>query len=313
MLKKFIAFVLVISLICTMPTISLASPPCYTLYNITLGGETNASFAIKMPYLESYSTNCEVEGEYLNCSGKFYFYGVSKPYSKPFEFKDVPFKHVQGNCSKAYCEKAFELTSGSKTLMDAILNITTWVYESIYYSQDEKSPELTFETKSGNCESISKLTVSMLNSIGIESRVVYGWKSGEPHSWIEVNYSNSWLPVDPTFGRYGYLGPDYTLLGYSKARYMYSTDPSEPFDYNFNPVEQRECQLKLRKRGPYLYNPHRKILTYKENKYGSWPFIVTNGYIKSQEINGIGYEEDLKDKVIGFFLYFKSFLNREFA
>jgi len=57
---------------------------------------------------------------------------------------------------------------------------------------------------------MAHLTVAMLRSLGIPSRVVggiaysniYGWS---PHAWVEVWVNDSWIPFDPAYGEYGWV------------------------------------------------------------------------------------------------------------
>jgi len=69
---------------------------------------------------------------------------------------------------------------------------------------DSQTPLETLEKKTGNCQSHTRLYVSLARSAGIPTRFVSGIVYAEGkgflyHSWAE-SYVGFWLPVDPTFG-----------------------------------------------------------------------------------------------------------------
>lgn len=293
---------------------------CYNIYNITLQGELKeGTLKIKrIQNLDSYETNCEIIEDYLVCNDSFYFYGQNKPYSKPFIFEDYDFKsylpeeefeEYLSYSPGEHANKAKEIIEKEKTYMENILTIVVWVKSNIRYSDNFFSIAKTFSEKRGNCESIAVLNVQMLRAVGIPSRVVYGLKGLEQHAWIEVYYpSEEWIKIDPTYGTYGYLGKDYTPISYTKEEYVISP---QTYDYTFSVIAQEGCEEFLNKRGNFLYNQNQKILTYKEDDYGSWPQIIKKGYTEFDEINGVGWEETSFDRFIGWLLKLKSFLNKE--
>lgn len=71
--------------------------------------------------------------------------------------------------------------------------------------------------QSNSCASWANLSVSLLRSLRIPARLVYGgirrmegWNS---HAWVEVEFGGRWVPFDPVNVRGGYaVGADYIKL-----------------------------------------------------------------------------------------------------
>lgn len=83
-------------------------------------------------------------------------------------------------------------------------------------SPHRNSDALTaLKTGEGVCEEYANLFVALAQAIGIESRVVYGYryspvrKTWERHAWAEfVNEEGTWTAADPTFYSRPGLSPD---------------------------------------------------------------------------------------------------------
>lgn len=88
--------------------------------------------------------------------------------------------------------------------------------ESVTYKvyDDWRSATNVLSTKEGDCTDKSILLVSLLQSSGIESYVLYSEKNAEDysHAWVAAKVSGYWLQIDPTtadiFSVYGCLNKE---------------------------------------------------------------------------------------------------------
>jgi hypothetical protein len=109
----------------------------------------------------------------------------------------------------AVASVARALTAGEHERYGAVEKILTWVGGNVAYDLDraaDQSPERVLERRAGYCTGIARLTVALLESVGIEAREVPGYvvesQSGGPpagfHRWIEVFYPDrGWVFSDP--------------------------------------------------------------------------------------------------------------------
>ena len=84
--------------------------------------------------------------------------------------------------------------------------LTHWVATTVKGTvTDSQSPLETLESRSGNCQSHTRLYTSLARAAGIPTRFVSGlvYAPGQGflyHSWAE-SFVGEWLAVDPTFGQ----------------------------------------------------------------------------------------------------------------
>jgi transglutaminase-like putative cysteine protease len=84
--------------------------------------------------------------------------------------------------------------------------LTHWVATTVKGTvTDSQSPLETLESRSGNCQSHTRLYASLARAAGIPTRFVSGlvYAPGQGflyHSWAE-SFVGEWLAVDPTFGQ----------------------------------------------------------------------------------------------------------------
>lgn len=112
------------------------------------------------------------------------------------------------------------LTLNAATELEAVSRVLSWVARNITYRLDRResqSADEVLERRAGYCTGIARLTVTMLDSIGIEAREVAGFvyssdESGPSgyHRWIETRYKDvGWVFSDPHFSHHyvpaGYL------------------------------------------------------------------------------------------------------------
>jgi hypothetical protein len=103
---------------------------------------------------------------------------------------------------------ARRLASGAGTRYDAVSRVLAWVARSIRYDLDRGSsqdPEPVLERRSAYCTGIARLTVALLERLGIEAREVSGFVFSDSqvstegyHRWVEVFYPDrGWVFSDP--------------------------------------------------------------------------------------------------------------------
>lgn len=113
---------------------------------------------------------------------------------------------------------ANKLTSGATTQAGAVEAVLNWVADSVKYTYNppEYDALYTLRTGKGNCQNFAHLSMALLRSVGIPSRIVGGislkrqWKvpveggylvqdMGQGgHAWMEIYYPDlGWLSYDP--------------------------------------------------------------------------------------------------------------------
>jgi len=98
-----------------------------------------------------------------------------------------------------------EILAGTTEPRAAVEKLTKWVAGYVEDTvTDSRTPLETLEKRTGNCQSHSRLFVSLARAAGIPTRFVSGLVYAEGkgflyHSWAE-SFVGYWLPVDPTFG-----------------------------------------------------------------------------------------------------------------
>ena len=100
-------------------------------------------------------------------------------------------------------------------------------YDPSFWGKNIRATQV-YQIKKGVCVEYTHLLLSMLRSLGLESRYVGGFAKGsgyQPHAWAQANIPDQgWLNIDPTFGEVGILDNTHYILAYS-------TDQSGIYDY----------------------------------------------------------------------------------
>jgi len=154
-------------------------------------------------------------------------------YTQPTEFIDI---------TPEIRSKATELTEGETDYYRIIFKIAGWVEESVSYNLSTLTSEAVqksswvLKNKKGVCDELTNLYISMLRSIGIPSRFISGqvYTSDEGkfgnHGWAEVYFPQiGWVPVDVTFGQFGWIDPSHVIFkisidsGESSAEYTWKS------------------------------------------------------------------------------------------
>jgi hypothetical protein len=122
---------------------------------------------------------------------------------------------------------AREISAPGENDFERTLLLFEFASENITYvvCEDWRNTSEVLESGYGDCTDKSILLVSMLNSIGIESYVVYGTQdiNDTKHAWVAARIDGTWLEMDPTTPGIFYI---YNCLT-SDCRFKRYYDPIE--------------------------------------------------------------------------------------
>ncbi len=108
------------------------------------------------------------------------------------------------------------------SMLKTIRNNVEWVHENVEYDLAyfgvSNDAQTVFRERRGVCSEYAHLLISMLNSLGIETRYVNGYVLAEewqPHAWVEAYIPGyGWLPMDPTFNQVGIIDSSHAMISY---------------------------------------------------------------------------------------------------
>jgi len=103
------------------------------------------------------------------------------------------------------------LTTGAETHYEAVSRVLGWVARHVAYDADRRQPQeasAVLERRSGYCTGVARLTVALLEAVGIRAREVAGYVVGPGpgpgpgvsgyHRWIEAYLPDrGWVFSDP--------------------------------------------------------------------------------------------------------------------
>ena len=133
---------------------------------------------------------------------------------------------------------AENIVGGEDDLYKVVFLLANWTQTNIAYNlstlnveANEKS-SYVLEHREGVCDELTNLFISLARSRGIPARfvsgIVYsnqGYTFGA-HGWAEVYIDGQWIPVDVTFGTFGWVDPSHIKfkeeLGSNSASLFYS-------------------------------------------------------------------------------------------
>lgn len=142
---------------------------------------------------------------------------------------------------KSDAENNIEAASWIMTMVNEVNFVNSYVqYDTNYWGKNVEA-KLVAELRRGVCVEYTHLTISMLNSIGVETRYVAGFANGgafQPHAWAEAKMPNEeWLAIDSTFGEIGKLDNSHFAVAYSK-------DQSGIYDYVVSKADSVKLETK---------------------------------------------------------------------
>ncbi len=146
-------------------------------------------------------------------------------------------------------EKANEIVAGETDLFSTVFKIAEWTKKEVPYDLNTltenavQSSSWVFRNKKGVCDEITGLFISLCRSVGIPARFVSGTVYTEElgdwsnHGWAEVYFPDyGWIPVDVTFGQYGWVDSTHVVLDKSLDTQVSSLRYSwKAYDVEFKP------------------------------------------------------------------------------
>jgi hypothetical protein len=97
----------------------------------------------------------------------------------------------------------------------------TMTYDISYFGLTKSARDVIRE-RTGVCVEYTHLLISMLNSLGLQTRYVSGYvwagelSQWQPHAWAEVYSNGQWVPVDATFQEAGILDDSHVAISYGE-------------------------------------------------------------------------------------------------
>jgi transglutaminase-like putative cysteine protease len=162
-------------------------------------------------------------------------------YTLPSEFIDI---------TPEISAIAEELTGGEDDIYKISFILADWTQNNIEYNLTTLTSDAVFpsswvlQQRQGVCDELTNLYISLLRSRGISARFVSGlvysnidYKFGA-HGWAEVYIGDQWVPVDVTFGTFGWVDPGHIKFketvdsGESSVHYEWLGE-----EVNINPQE----------------------------------------------------------------------------
>ncbi len=190
--------------------------------------------------------------------------------------------------------KANEIIAGEDDYYKAVFKLSDWVRTNIQYNLTTLTAEVVqksswvLENREGVCDEITNLFISMARSVGIPARFISGvaytslsedWGN---HGWAEVYFPDyGWIPVDVTYGQYGYVDASHINLGESKD----SSNPSlvisaSSRDMDFN-AKSLEIDTQLISKGEKLPNLVRVEMDSLYNQVGPGSYVPVKINLKN--------------------------------
>ncbi|MEM4266649.1 MAG: transglutaminase-like domain-containing protein [Candidatus Nanoarchaeia archaeon] len=137
-------------------------------------------------------------------------------YTMPSEYIDI---------NDQIKQKAAEIAEGETDLYMVTYKVGEWVRKNIKYDLNTLTATVVQKSswvltnKEGVCDEITNLYISMMRSLGVPTRFVSGVVYSnvnyqfENHGWAEVYMpGQGWIPVDVTFGQYGWVDPGHVKM-----------------------------------------------------------------------------------------------------
>lgn len=121
------------------------------------------------------------------------------------------------------------VTSGAATRYEAVSRLLGWVAGNVRYELDRAAPQdavAVLERRRAYCTGVARLTVALLEAVGIEAREVPGFLVAAPsagvpagyHRWVEVRFDDvGWVFSDPLLSHH-YVPATYVRLASEALR-----------------------------------------------------------------------------------------------
>jgi hypothetical protein len=121
------------------------------------------------------------------------------------------------------------VTAGSATRYEASSRLLAWVAGNVRYELDRSAPQdaaSVLERRSAYCTGVARLTVALLEAVGIPAREVPGFLVAPPgggvpagfHRWVEVRFEDvGWVFSDPLLSHH-YVPATYVRMASETVR-----------------------------------------------------------------------------------------------
>jgi len=115
---------------------------------------------------------------------------------------------------------ASSITQNASGAEEALVALSSWVYENIVYDSKYKDTALdstaTLAAGRGTCDEKAHLLEALLRAKKIPARHVVGFaysgEAWEPHAWAEAAVNGVWVPADPTFNELFFIDASHLRL-----------------------------------------------------------------------------------------------------
>ncbi|MBI4447951.1 transglutaminase domain-containing protein [Candidatus Woesearchaeota archaeon] len=188
-------------------------------------------------------------------------------------------------------KQAAELAQGEDDMYEVTFKIADWVQKNVEYDLNTmtakavKDSVWVFENRQGVCDELTNLYLAMLRSLGIPARFVSGQVYSNvingfgAHGWAEVFFPGyGWVPVDVTFGQFGWIDPSHITFQVSED----ATTPAVDYQWKSRNIEVETGELEVEVSSIKSYGPEEKFIQLKVETlkgsvgFGSFiPLLVT--------------------------------------
>lgn len=152
-------------------------------------------------------------------------YSTSKNVTLDSEFSPylLPSSYVPYKAGSDCVKKARELAEGAGTTIDVIKNVYSYICDSVTYDYDKamtvksgymSDPDSTMKSGKGICFDYSVLGASMLRSLGVPTKMIFGYVSPDRvyHAWnMFYTSEQGWITVDLAARQNGWTRMDLTF------------------------------------------------------------------------------------------------------
>jgi len=104
----------------------------------------------------------------------------------------------------AVSRRAAEIAGADRDAWSVARKLSAWTHANLNWKVvPGATPAQTLATREADCLEFSQLYVAMARSVGLPSRIVFGFAHGGDgfigHAWVEV-WAGKWIEIDPTWG-----------------------------------------------------------------------------------------------------------------
>lgn len=147
----------------------------------------------------------------LHKTGKTYSNNSTKKFYVTFNKPNAAFlrpnQYVNYSNSSDLLKKTFEITDSFDFISTKIKAIKQYIESNFRYDYikalttlNHALPDInkTFEKKTGICQDLAAVCVTMFRAIEIPAKLCIGYVNNIYHAWVEYLYNGEWILYDPT-------------------------------------------------------------------------------------------------------------------